>query len=156
MQQLPAREAVFHSLLVSQLTVNEHEDVGSLVFNKRQNIRLCTSKAVDIPEPHCGVTRCTFGGAALLAALDGEDGSGGSIIEVLHTSMESSGQMGTEAYLVGSKLVRGEKGLKQGHVLVKEFTLLPRSAGEGGRARSASLRRGHQATSSVRYVTSHE
>ena len=35
MQQLPAREAAFYSLFVSQLTVNEHEDIGSLVLNKR-------------------------------------------------------------------------------------------------------------------------
>ena len=34
MQQLPAWKAVFHSLNVSQLTVNEHEDVGSLVPEK--------------------------------------------------------------------------------------------------------------------------
>ena len=83
MQQLPAREAVLHSLLVSQLTVNEHEDVGSLALDKRQNIRLCASKAVDIPEPHRGFTRSTFGGAALLASReDREDGSGSSVVKV--------------------------------------------------------------------------
>jgi hypothetical protein len=85
MQQLPAREAVFHSLLVSQLTVNEHEDVGSLALDKRQNIRLCASKAIDIPEPHRGFTRSTFGGAALLASRDrlGEDGGGSSFVKMI-------------------------------------------------------------------------
>jgi hypothetical protein len=77
MQQLPAREAVFHSLLVSQLTVNEHEDVGSLMLKKAQNSSLCASKAADIPEPHRDVTRGTFGGAALLGLITKEvDGQG--------------------------------------------------------------------------------
>jgi hypothetical protein len=66
MQQLPAREAVFNSLLVSQLTVHEHEDIGSLALEKAQYSSLCASKAANVPEPHRDVTRSTFGGAALL------------------------------------------------------------------------------------------
>jgi hypothetical protein len=117
MQQLPAREAVFHSLLVSQLTVNEHEDVGSLALDKRQNIRLCASKAVDIPEPHRGFTRSTFGGAALLASRGSEDGSGSSVVK-----MAILGQGG----LVEDKPSWGKYGLKQGSVLVESKALFLR------------------------------
>ena len=114
MQQFPARQKMAHSLSVSQLTVNEDEHITGLIREKAHHIRRCTTKTVDIPEPHDKPTRvgAQLGGAPLHALREiGGDG-GGILLGV--------GEVRQEGVLGEGVVHFGEQGPENGCILAEE------------------------------------
>ena len=114
MQQFPARQKMAHRFSVSQLTVYEDEHITGLIREKAHHIRRCTTKTVDIPEPHDKPTRvgAQLGGAPLHATREAGSNGGGLFLGVGEIARES---------MLGEGVVRvGEEGPENRYIQMKE------------------------------------